>query len=80
MKFAPYRGGLLSRLGSLSVQRGTESGRLDTRLLTLADDMRHKRLDVQTAIACARDIIRASTTSRVVKLDDQNIGQREELE
>lgn len=67
--------GLLNRPGSLSVQRGSESGRLDTRLLSLADDVRHKRLDVSIAIVRARDIIRASATSHVAKHDDQ----REEL-
>ncbi|HWV45831.1 MAG TPA: DUF6607 family protein [Nitrospira sp.] len=71
---------LLSRPGSLNVQRGTESGRLDTRLLTLADDVRHTRLDVQTAIARARDIIRASTTSHAVKFDDQDIDTKRRLE
>ena len=71
---------LLRRPGSLNVQRGTESGRLDTRLLTLAGDVRHTRLDVQTAIARARDIIGTSTTSHVVKFDDQDIDTKRRLE
>lgn len=72
--------GLLNRPGSMSVERGSESGRLDTRLLGLADDVRHKRIDVPIAIARARDIIRAATSSHVVELDHPDVGQQGESE
>lgn len=50
------------------------SGKLSTRILALADDVKDLKLDVEIAAAQARDIIRASTTSHVAGLVSSGAG------
>lgn len=66
---------LQSSAGILRVNTQSSSGKLSTRILALADDVKERKLDAETAAARARDIIRTSTTSHVAERDVHGIGE-----
>jgi hypothetical protein len=66
---------LQNTVGTFRVNAQSPSGKLSTRILALADDVKDQKLGVEIAAARARDLIRASTTSHVADLDDAAADQ-----